>query len=81
MCCVVLTILTSHTDVDNVIQAVDSAGLWELALLVMRGCDCGHSISKSYPITGLDRPLGLQEVEANSPSLVPGSKHGVPVGC
>jgi hypothetical protein len=50
----------------DVIQAVDSAGLWGLALCVMPGCGCGHRISKRYPITGLDSLLGLQEVEANA---------------
>ena len=50
----------------HVIQAVDSAGLWGLALCVMPGGGCGHRISKRYPITGLDRPLGLQEIEAKA---------------
>ena len=37
-----------------------------LALCVMSECGCDHCISKRYPITGLDRPSGLQEVEANA---------------
>ena len=50
----------------DVIQAVDSGGFWGLALCVMPGDGCGHCISERYPITGPDRLLGLQEVEANA---------------